>query len=202
MLSHNWGYYQNIMQLRKFNYKLILSLILGTLAILVSLFVIFQNLGLKRNSAQNSNAELELYENKNLHLSFQYPKSLFVREETRDGNQVVTLSPLSGDNKLNNSSIGLASALIIELFRGENLDDGSPLRTQSINNIAFREEPVTIDDVHSIHQYYNDAYSGGQIETWLIPCNKYNPGVFAIRFLSSPLADQYRSVVSSVKVCK
>lgn len=149
-----------------------------------------------------NNTKLGFYENKDLHVNFQYPESFFVREETQDGNSVISITPLASDNKLNQSSIGIAETFIMEFYPGESIDSKSPLRTQAINNMAFHEELAVVNGISSIHQYYNDAYSGSQIETWLIPCTKDKSGVFAIRFLDGPLAEQYRTVVRSLNICK
>lgn len=155
-----------------------------------------------RNIVPDTNTELAFYENKNLHLSFQYPKSFFVREEKQYGREAIILTPLAKDDTRNHSSTGIASAFLIKFYPGENIDSKSTLRTQASHGMGFREEPTIINDISSIHQYYNNAYSGDQNEIWLIPCNKDAVGVFSIGFMDGVLTEQYRSVVQSLKICK
>ena len=181
--------------------KLTILLICGGLVILVGLFFESHTQTLTNGPLQNS-TELGFYEDKDLHVSFQYPKSFFISEEKRYGRSTVVVTPLAKDNKLNQSSVGISSAFIIEFYPNENIDSKSLLRTQASNNIGFNEKPVVVDGVPSIYQYYDNAYSGDQNEIWLIPCVGNNKGVFMVGFMDSPLAEQYRSIVRTLKVCK
>lgn len=191
-----------IMLKRILNLKFILLFISVVLVIFIGYFSTFQNRPQTKNSGIDTDAELAFYKNDSLHLSFQYPKSFFVREEKRYDRSVVALTPLAKDNILNHSSVGISSTFLIEFYPGENIDSKSPLRTQATNNAAFREEAVVIDGISSIHQYYNNAYSGDQNEIWFIPCARDNKGVFAIGFMDGALTEQYRSVVRSLKICR
>lgn len=187
---------------RTLNLKFALLLVFGMLVITTSYFVFVENLSKAKNLERGDATELAFYKNENLHLSFQYPKSFFILEEKRYGRSVVALTPLASTNKLSQSSVGIAKTFVLEFYPNENTDSKSFLRTRASNNMAFREESVIIDGIPSIHQYYNNAYSGDQNEIWLIPCTKDNAGVFWIEFMDSPLAEQYRSVVKSLKICK
>lgn len=139
-----------------------------------------------------ANEELITFKSNVAPISFSYPSSFFVEENT----DTITVSPLSPNDPKKQSSVGIESNLVISFSRGENLEN-TPVRTQR-NQVNFYEKETEYKGFPALIQSYIGAYAGEKHFILLVEYQSTTDnGVIYVHY-SETYKDVYEKVIGSI----
>lgn len=143
----------------------------------------------------NTVIKKQIFNSKNLGLSFSYPSNFYIDENENNIN-ITSLSPYDIRRE---SSIGIMANMHIGFIKGENIENSTKKVNKDYNN--FSESEKVFKSHRMLEQSYEGAYGG---ETNYIKLIEYKDklkgdGVLYIHFTDGINQEVFESVVNSIE---